>query len=1010
MAEQFEPVKRLVAIKLIKPGLNSREVLARFSAEQQALALLDHPNIARILDGGVDEFNQPFFAMELVKGVPITRYCDELRLGTRERLELFIPICQAIQHAHQKGLIHRDLKPSNILIAKYDNVAIPKVIDFGVAKAIGTELTVETLHTGFSSIVGTLEYMSPEQAQFNNRDIDTRADIYSLGVILYELLVGSPPFHRTELARLAIDEVLKVIREVDPKRPSDKLSSSEMRASVAAVRNSEPDRLARSLRNDLDWVVMKSLEKDRSRRYATSIELGSDIQRFLMGETVQAAPPSALYRAQKWLRRNRTLTIAASLVLISLLVGLAGTLIGLLKANQALEYAESKAAEALEASEQSEKSAALAQQAVGDTQAFADHLVNGFLKAARPEDWNGGLGVNVTMREALLLAENKLPNLVREHPNAELIARQAHAETWFDLGEYRREETNWRRVLELLLAGSKSERMSTEEFLFEARTQVGMCLLRQSQLDDARKWFDQAFENFAVSDDQRASLTWLAHIGLGEIDLAELRPQRTLDRLLPILHQADVNSSPDNSELFAEIGSLVSSAHKALGKTDEAIELNNRLLDFAEDNLGDEHLFTLLMRNDLAHTYWTQKQYDKSIPIFCELSESARKLLGDDHPTALQMEFNLAVNLSDSGKPADAEPMFVELLPKLSAKLGDFHEKTLQARKWIGHTMLKQKRFVEAQDALLSVWQAATLELGADHAESLDALSQYCESLQQAGKLEEAIPFRENLLTLRRKQADRHDPKLLPNMNNLASLYWRTGKLGKSVPMFRDVVELCTVRFGPDDRRTVQASANLAANLRDSGQIEEAISLMEQVCRRAENHTGLEWTEDELVTMYLFAERSQEAQPLLVKQEKRLRAELTRIEEWANSSPLAVANRQAGLANNLIYQLNFAEAKTLIQEAIAIIEEFKPESWQLAHAQGILADILVQEAMALDRESDDSNSLLQEAERLLLPSVEILTQSLATNQSLSNYQVQTKKRLQRLYEVWEKPEEAAKWK
>ena len=229
MAEQFEPLKRLVAIKLIKPGMGSREVLARFQAEQQALAVLDHPNIAKILDAGIDEAGLPYFAMELIKGVPITRYCDERRLGTRERLELFVPICQAIQHAHQKGLIHRDIKPSNILIARFDEVPVPKVIDFGVAKAMGPLLTEATLHTGFNAIVGTLEYMSPEQASFNNRDIDTRTDIYALGAVLYELLVGSPPFQRQELTRLAVDEILKVIRETEPPTPSHKLSSAERR-------------------------------------------------------------------------------------------------------------------------------------------------------------------------------------------------------------------------------------------------------------------------------------------------------------------------------------------------------------------------------------------------------------------------------------------------------------------------------------------------------------------------------------------------------------------------------------------------------------------------------------------------------------------------------------------------------------------------------------------------------------------------------------------------------------
>jgi serine/threonine protein kinase len=304
MAQQTEPVKRVVALKLVKAGMDSRQVVARFEAERQALALMDHPNIAKVLDAGTID-GRPYFVMELVKGTSITQFCDERRLSTRERLELFVPVCQAVQHAHQKGIIHRDVKPSNVLVALHDEKAVPKVIDFGVAKAVAQQLTEKTLHTGFGTLVGTPSYMAPEQATFNQLDIDTRADIYSLGVLLYELLTGSTPVDLERLKSEPLDELLRQVREEEPPRPSQRLSTSEARASIAAVRRSEPARLAKLLRGELDWVVMKALEKDRNRRYEAANSFAMDVQRYLNHEPVHAHPPSRWYRLRKLGRRHR---------------------------------------------------------------------------------------------------------------------------------------------------------------------------------------------------------------------------------------------------------------------------------------------------------------------------------------------------------------------------------------------------------------------------------------------------------------------------------------------------------------------------------------------------------------------------------------------------------------------------------------------------------------------------------------------------------------------------------
>jgi tetratricopeptide (TPR) repeat protein len=323
LAEQTEPVRRRVAVKVIKPGMDTAQVVARFEAERQALALMDHPHIAKVLDAGTTHSGRPYFVMELVKGVPLTRYCDERRLTPRERLELFLPVCQAVQHAHQKGVIHRDLKPSNVLVALYDGRPVPKVIDFGVAKATGPRLTERTLFTGFGAIVGTLEYMSPEQAELNQLDIDTRSDIYALGVLLYELLTGTTPLERKRVREAGLLEVLRLIREEETQRPSTRLSTAEDLPAIAAGRGVEPKKLSRLLRGELDWIVMKCLEKERGRRYETANGLARDIERYLHDEPVQACPPSAAYRFRKFVRRHKTGLAIAGLIL-SFLVLLGG--------------------------------------------------------------------------------------------------------------------------------------------------------------------------------------------------------------------------------------------------------------------------------------------------------------------------------------------------------------------------------------------------------------------------------------------------------------------------------------------------------------------------------------------------------------------------------------------------------------------------------------------------------------------------------------------------------------
>ncbi|HEY3241976.1 MAG TPA: serine/threonine-protein kinase, partial [Phycisphaerae bacterium] len=505
VAEQEQPVRRRVALKVIKLGMDTRQVVARFEAERQALAMMDHPHIAKVFDAGATDSGRPYFVMELVRGIPITHYCDQNKLSPRERLELFIPICQAVQHAHTKAVIHRDLKPSNVLVTLHDGEPVPKVIDFGIAKATAGRLTDKTIYTEFHAMIGTPAYMSPEQAELSGLDIDTRSDIYALGVLLYELLTGTTPFDATDLMRSGLAEMQRIIREVQPPKPSTRISSLGLSPSpfkgegrgeggssildIAKHRRTDPQSLAKTIRGDLDWIVMKCLEKDRTRRYETASALAADAQRYLTGEPVLAAPPSRWYRLRKVLRRHRRVVLPGAVLVLMAIVGLSiGTLLvwqeqrrtraayDQSRTNEMKAVAEAERAdrEARDARAQAAKAARAARRAEATNKFIQD-----MLSAADPSKLKGA---DVTVRSVLdaAVAELDAGSLAGE-PETEGDVRTALGQSYQSLAMYEIAGMQLSKALELYesVFGPEQEQVAT------GQTNLADLLRVAGKLDEA---------------------------------------------------------------------------------------------------------------------------------------------------------------------------------------------------------------------------------------------------------------------------------------------------------------------------------------------------------------------------------------------------------------------------------------------------------------------------------------------------------------------------------------------
>ena len=706
MAEQREPVIRKVALKIIKLGMDTKQVVGRFEAERQALALMDHPSIAKVLEAGATETGRPYFVMELVRGVRITECCDQNNLTTEQRLDLFLQVCKAVQHAHQKGIIHRDIKPSNILVADHDGMAVPKIIDFGIAKATtGQRLTEKTLFTAFEQFIGTPVYMSPEQASFSGLDVDTRTDIYSLGILLYELLTGKTPFNEKQLLAAGLEEMRRTIREAEPSRPSTALSTmheGEL-STTAKHRRTDPPKLIHRIRGDLDWIVMKCLEKDRARRYETANGLAMDVQRHLQSEPVVARPPSQLYRFVKLVRRNKAVFSSAVAITLALVGGLAVSTWSLVKEKAARERAVA-AERASEVARQSE--ATLRVRAEADEQRARDEAakstliaqyLQGMLKSIDPDLARGR--DTTLLREVLDRTAERIRKELTNQTEVEAELWTTIGEVYAGIGEPTRAEPMFRDALAIW----RKLRNKDDPNIATLLSNLGMALQGQGKYTDAE-------------DPCRESLAMRRRIfGSEHADVAQ-----ALNRLALVLGEEGKLTEAERlfRESLAMKRKLFGNEHKIVAhsltvlsgvlikqtKLEEAEAAARESLTMYRKLLGDKDPNLDLALADLGYVLAARGRYSEAEPLFREALAYRRTYYGNEHTETATCMSGLAAVLRGEGKLTEAESLFRECLAVREKRVPDAWY-TFFTRARLGTVLLEQKNYAEAEPLLLSGYE-----------------------------------------------------------------------------------------------------------------------------------------------------------------------------------------------------------------------------------------------------------------------------------------------------------------
>ncbi len=755
MAEQREPVRRRVALKVLKAGMDTAEVISRFEGERQALAMMDHPNIAKVLDAGVTREGRPFFAMEFVPGRPITEYCDAARMPTRERLRLMVETCRAVQHAHQRGIIHRDLKPSNILVSEVDGKPVPKVIDFGIAKATTQQLSAATVYTQAGRMMGTPEYMSPEQTGMGGMDIDTRTDVYSLGVVLYELITGVMPFESADLRSAGYIDIQRIIREVEPMVPSVRLSRIGSgrptvvgmmgQSSAGTTEEASPDRLARvrdtdfsslrrMVRGELDWITMKALEKERKRRYESASALATDIERYLANEPVQASPPSATYKARKFVRRNR-LGVAFGLTTVALIS------IGVVRTIMYARY-EAQQRREIEAREKDLLQVTQFQAAMLggiDPESAGQKLISRLSRDL--EDQGASLaGVNSTDialdfidQTILAPAKGALDEQFAEQPTIDATLRQSLAETYVRLGLVEKALPLLERTLQI----REKELGPNHPDTITAVGNVGYILQALGRLEEAGPFFEAAVERMErIRGTNHPELAaHLNNLAMLRVDQGRPRDGQPLyERAIAI--QTLAKGADDADTLLYE--NNLGGALEAAGDNAGAEVHYRRSLEGTLRTLGPDSLDALTGMNNLAGVLESQGKRAEAEEMYRRSLEGRKKLLGSGHPSTLLAVNNLGFLLTRTDRAAEAEKVLAEGLAAARSSLGEAHPRTLTLRHNHAEAIRKGGRFAEAESEFRATFEAREKVLGSAHPDTITTRVSLALSIRDQGRLAEA--------------------------------------------------------------------------------------------------------------------------------------------------------------------------------------------------------------------------------------------------------------------------------